>query len=79
MMRLSEAPSHSDWYEVLRLEGEAALAERLTEMGLVPGARVFVRGRLPLGGPVVIQLGNGFLALRENEAHCLCLMARSEA
>jgi hypothetical protein len=38
-----------------------------------------VRGRLPLGGPIVIQLGNGFLALREIEAHCLCLGARSPA
>lgn len=78
-MRLSEAPAQPDGYEILRLEGEPTLAERLTEMGLVPGAQVFVRGRLPLGGPIVIQLGNGFLALREIEAHCLCLGARSPA
>lgn len=77
MKRLSEISSQPHWFEIEKLDGEAVLSERLTEMGLVPGALIKVHGRLPFGGPISIQLGNGFLALREAEAACL-LLRRSE-
>jgi len=44
---------------------------RLMEMGIVPGARVLVVNRAPLGDPIRIFVSNYHLALRRKEARSI--------
>ena len=44
---------------------------RLMEMGIVPGARVLVVNRAPLGDPMRIFVSNYHLALRREEARSI--------
>ena len=44
---------------------------RLMEMGIVPGARVLVLNRAPLGDPIRIFVSNYHLALRREEARSI--------
>lgn len=44
---------------------------RLLEMGIVPGARVLVLNRAPLGDPIRIFVSNYHLALRREEARSI--------
>jgi Fe2+ transport system protein FeoA len=46
------------------------LKERLKGLGIIPGKSLTLYKSLPLGG-VVIELGNGFLALRDVEAKAI--------
>ena len=54
--------------EVLAISGDAALVQRLYEMGLLEGERVEVVARAPLGDPIEIRFGNSRLSLRKAEA-----------
>lgn len=47
---------------------EGKLHRRLIEMGLTPGARVFVTKRAPLGDPIEIRLRGYELTLRADDA-----------
>lgn len=49
------------------------LTRRLREMGFRTGAEVRVLGRAPFKGPLVVQLDDGVMALRRNEAECLMI------
>ena len=44
---------------------------RLMEMGIVPGARVLVVNRAPLGDPIRILVSNYHLAVRREEARSI--------
>ncbi len=60
---------------VVRVKGRGAVARRLMEMGLVPGAPVrFVRFA-PLGDPIQVRVRNYHLALRRNEAQAILVLA----
>lgn len=48
--------------------GEGKIRRRLFDMGLTPGARVFLRKKAPLGDPIEITLRDYELTLRKNEA-----------
>lgn len=50
--------------------GETSTCERLHEMGLHKGLKIKVVGRAPLKGPLLIQFGTSFMALRAEEAQC---------
>jgi ferrous iron transport protein A len=51
-------------------------AERLEEIGFIPGERVMVMARgLPGGDPLVVRVGNSTFALRRAEAACVQLCA----
>ena len=60
----------SDWPPgdeavVVEVRGTSALSGRLRELGLIPGARVrILRG----GCPLVVQIGEGRLAMRRRDA-----------
>jgi Fe2+ transport system protein FeoA len=56
---------------VLAVNGSGAVARRLIEMGLVPGAPVRVIKAAPLGDPIEICLRNYHLALRRAEAQTI--------
>ncbi|MEW6522105.1 MAG: FeoA family protein [Bacillota bacterium] len=50
-------------------------ARRLSQAGIVPGRRVRVLARLPLGGPVVVAVDWGMLALERELAVGVRLVA----
>ena len=53
---------------VLSLQGDAALVQRLMELGVLEGEEVEVVGFAPLGDPIEIRLGQTRLSLRRQEA-----------
>lgn len=62
---------------VLSVGGSGAVARRLMEMGVVPGAPVRVVKFAPLGDPLEVRVRDYHLALRRNEAQTI-LVAISE-
>jgi Fe2+ transport system protein FeoA len=56
--------------QITDLVGSAAICERLHEMGLHKGQTIKLLGRAPLNGPLLIQFGTSFIALRAEEAQC---------
>jgi len=56
---------------VFSVNGSVAVARRLMEMGLVPGAHVRVVRNAPLGDPIQICVGGCHLALRRVDAHAI--------
>ena len=54
---------------VIRLVGgDGKIRRRLFDMGVTPGAEVFLRKRAPLGDPIEITLRGYELTLRKSEA-----------
>jgi ferrous iron transport protein A len=53
---------------VLGVWGETAIARRLLEMGVVPGAPVRIVKTAPLGDPIEVSVRDCHLALRLSEA-----------
>ncbi len=50
------------------LRGDAALVQRLMDLGLFEGEEVELVGYAPLGDPIEIRLGNSRLSLRRADA-----------
>ncbi|HZT59410.1 MAG TPA: ferrous iron transport protein A [Pyrinomonadaceae bacterium] len=63
---------------VLAVKGEGAVARRLMEMGVVPGAPIRVVRTAPLGDPLEIRVRNYHLALRRNEAQAISVVTSDE-
>ena len=54
---------------VIRLVGgDGKIRRRLFDMGVTPGAEVYLRKRAPLGDPIEITLRGYELTLRKSEA-----------
>ncbi len=53
---------------VKAVNGEGAIRRRLFDMGITPGAEIFLRKKAPLGDPVEISLRGYELTLRKAEA-----------
>ena len=53
---------------VTAVNGEGAIRRRLFEMGITPGAGVYLRKRAPLGDPIEIAIRGYELTLRKAEA-----------
>lgn len=56
---------------IVAVSGEGRIRRRLFDMGVTPGAEVYLRKRAPLGDPVEITLRGYELTLRKNEAECV--------
>jgi len=63
---------------VLAVHGSGALARRLMEMGVVPGAPVRVIKAAPLGDPLEVRVRNYHLALRRSEAQTVTVVLSDE-
>jgi Fe2+ transport system protein FeoA len=61
--------------EIFGIQGESSICERLQEMGLHKGLKIKLLGRAPLRGPLLIQFGTSFIALRAEEAACTLIQA----
>lgn len=53
------------------IQGSDAIARRLLEMGLTPGATIRVVSEAPLGGPMEIEVRGYRLSVRRREAACV--------
>ena len=53
---------------VTAVNGEGAIRRRLFDMGITPGAEVYLRKKAPLGDPIEIALRGYELTLRKAEA-----------
>jgi Fe2+ transport system protein FeoA len=63
--------SHFDIGEkgvVIAVNGEGAIRRRLFDMGITPGAEIYLRKKAPLGDPLEICLRGYELTLRKAEA-----------
>jgi len=63
------APGHSAC--VVAVDGSCPESERLLDLGFVPGTRVDVLKRAPLGDPVVYGLRGYRICLRASEANLI--------
>jgi len=63
---------------VVSVGGSGAIARRLMEMGVVPGAPISVIRAAPLGDPIVISVWNYRLALRQGEAQMITVVSGDE-
>lgn len=53
---------------IVKVTGEGKIRRRLFDMGLTPGAEVFLRKKAPLGDPLEVTLRGYELTLRKDEA-----------
>jgi Fe2+ transport system protein FeoA len=53
---------------VVAVNGEGAIRRRLFDMGITPGAEVYLRKKAPLGDPIEIAIRGYELTLRKTEA-----------
>ena len=53
---------------VTAVNGEGAIRRRLFDMGITPGAEVYLRKKAPLGDPIEFALRGYELTLRRAEA-----------
>lgn len=65
---------HGTEARVVSVEGESAVARRLMEMGVVPGAPVCVIKAAPLGDPIEVRVRGYHLALRRAEAQTITVV-----
>lgn len=63
---------------VFAVGGSGAVARRLMEMGVVPGAPVRVIKAAPLGDPLEVRVRNYHLALRRSEAQTISVVMCDE-
>ena len=51
--------------------GEGRIKRRLFDMGITPGAEIFLRKKAPLGDPIEVTVRGYELTLRKTEAACV--------
>lgn len=56
---------------VKSVSGVGKIKRRLFDMGITPGAEIYMRKRAPLGDPIEITLRSYELTLRKTEAQCV--------
>ena len=63
---------------IKKVEGEGRLRRRLFDMGVTPGATVYLRKKAPLGDPIEITIRGYELTLRKTEAELVVLEVEDE-
>jgi ferrous iron transport protein A len=53
---------------ITKVSGEGKIRRRLFDMGLTPGAEIYMRKRAPFGDPLEVTLRGYELTLRKDEA-----------
>ena len=56
---------------VKRVVADGKIKRRLFDMGITPGAEIFLRKKAPLGDPIEVTLRGYELTLRKSEAACV--------
>ena len=52
---------------------DGKIKRRLFDMGITPGASIYMRKKAPLGDPIEVTLRGYELTLRKNEAICVVM------
>ena len=60
------------------VEGEGRIRRRLFDMGVTPGATVYLRKKAPLGDPLEVTIRGYELTLRKREAHLVILEGKED-
>ena len=60
---------------VKAVSGEGKMRRRLCDMGVTPGAEIFLRKKAPLGDPLEVTIRGYELTLRKTEAACVVMEA----
>lgn len=68
MMKTLDCLAVGESGTIARVHGEGRVRRRLFDMGLTPGAEVYLRKIAPLGDPIEITLRGYELSLRKEEA-----------
>ncbi len=63
--------SIGDSGKVKAVTGEGKIKRRLFDMGITPGAEIYMRKKAPLGDPIEITVRGYELTLRKTEAECV--------
>ena len=58
---------------IKKVEGEGKFRRRLFDMGVTPGATVYLRKKAPLGDPLEVTIRGYELTLRKDEAQLVIL------
>ena len=58
---------------IKKVEGEGRFRRRLLDMGVTPGANVYLRKKAPLGDPLEVTIRGYELTLRKDEAQLVIL------
>ncbi len=58
--------------------GEGKIKRRLFDMGITPGAEIYMRKKAPLGDPIEITVRGYELTLRKTEAVCVNMEVESK-
>ena len=58
---------------ITQVTGEGRLRRRLFDMGVTPGATVYLRKKAPLGDPLEVTIRGYELTLRKSEAELVIL------
>mgnify|MGYP003295663864 FL=1 len=59
--------------QIKKVDGEGKLRRRLLDMGVTPGAKIYLRKKAPLGDPIEINIRGYELTLRKSEAELVTL------
>lgn len=59
--------------DVKSVAGEGRIRRRLFDMGITPGAHIYMRKLAPLGDPIEITVRGYELTLRKSEAECVTM------
>lgn len=70
MNKLSEFKI-GDTVVVKNVTAEGKIRRRLFDMGVTPGALIYLRKKAPLGDPLEVTLRGYELTLRKDEAECV--------
>ena len=62
---------------IKKVDGEGRLRRRVFDMGVTPGATVYLRKKAPLGDPLEVTIRGYELTLRKSEA-CLVILEVKE-
>ena len=63
---------------IKKVEGEGRLRRRLFDMGVTPGANVYLRKKAPLGDPLEVTIRGYELTLRKTEANLVYLEVKED-
>ncbi|RIA78542.1 DtxR family Mn-dependent transcriptional regulator/ferrous iron transport protein A [Anaeroplasma bactoclasticum] len=73
MQKLLNELSVGDSGKIVKVGGEGRLRRRLFDMGVTPGASVYLKKKAPLGDPIEITIRGYELSLRKDEAALVTL------
>ncbi len=59
--------------QIKKVDGEGRIRRRLFDMGVTPGAKVYLRKKAPLGDPLEVTIRGYELTLRLSEAKLVTL------